>query len=173
MAHQLGSRLQGRRIWFTSLRSYFMDSNSRLGSSKSTSISLWLAKGILKALMTHVSTYTSYQVTNISICYFMLMICSAFKNSVVIKKLRSQLSSKFETKDLVEARRILSMEIEGDRKKRLSLTRQRYLKMLQKFHFDGDTKSVSTILAPLFQTFSEDVSENCWRPQVYISRDIC
>ena len=45
-----------------------------------------------------------------------------------IGKLKVQLSSEFEIKDLGEAKRILSMEIERDREKgKVSLTQKAYL----------------------------------------------
>ena len=53
---------------------------------------------------------------------------TASKNRSSINKLKVQLSSEFEMKDLGEARRILVMQIERDRvKRRVSLTQKAYL----------------------------------------------
>ena len=56
-------------------------------------------------------------------------------------------------KDLGEAKKVLDMEIERYRKDgKVSLTQKGYLKkVLQKFNINGDTKSVSTPLAPHFK----------------------
>jgi len=52
----------------------------------------------------------------------------ASKNRSSIDKLKVQLSSEFEMKDLGEPKRILSMKIERDRVKgRVSLTQKTYL----------------------------------------------
>ena len=57
----------------------------------------------------------------------------AFKNSAAIDRLKNQLSSEFEMKDLGEVRRILGMEIERDRKKgKFTLTQKGYLKKILK-----------------------------------------
>ena len=74
----------------------------------------------------------------------------ASRDSAAIAKLKGQLSSEFEMKDLGEAKKILGMEIERDRKRgRLCLSQKGYLKkMLQKFNFDSDAKEVNIPLAP-------------------------
>ena len=76
----------------------------------------------------------------------------ASKSISVIDKLKKDLSFEFEMKDLGEAK-VLGMEIERDRKGgKVSLTHKAYLKkVLQKFNINGDTKSVSTLLAPRFK----------------------
>jgi len=55
--------------------------------------------------------------------------------------------------DLGEAKKVLGMEIERDRRSgNVSLTQKEYLqKVLQRFNIDKDTKSVSTLLAPHFK----------------------
>jgi len=75
-----------------------------------------------------------------------------FKSRSTIDKLKD-LSSEFEMKDLSEAKKVLIIEIERDRKGgKVSLTQKRYLKkVLQKFNINDDTKSVSTPLAPHFK----------------------
>jgi len=77
----------------------------------------------------------------------------ASKNKSSIDKLKVQLSSKFEIKDLEEPRRILGMKIERYRVKgRVSLTQKAYLqKVLQKFLIGDEGKSVSSPLAPHFK----------------------
>jgi len=66
---------------------------------------------------------------------------------------KKDLPFKFEMEDLGEAKNVLSMEIERDRKgEKVSLTQKEYLKkVLQKFNINSDTKSVSTPLAPHFK----------------------
>ena len=56
-------------------------------------------------------------------------------------------------KDLGEAKKVLGMEIERDRRSgKVSLTQKGYLqKVLQRFNIDDNTKSVSTPLAPHFK----------------------
>jgi len=56
-------------------------------------------------------------------------------------------------KDLGEAKKMLGMKIEQDRRSgKVSLTQKGYLqKVLQRFNIDSDTKSVSTPLAPHFK----------------------
>ena len=75
------------------------------------------------------------------------------RNTSAIRKLKKELSSEFEMKDLGEAKKILGMEIERDRVKgRLKLIQRSYLqKMLKKFSFDGNAKAVSTPLASHFK----------------------
>ena len=77
----------------------------------------------------------------------------ASKNKSSIDKLKVQLSSKFEIKDLEEPRRILGMKIERYRVEgRVSLTQKAYLqKVLQKFLIGDEGKSVSSPLAPHFK----------------------
>jgi len=77
----------------------------------------------------------------------------AFKSRSTINKLKKDLSSEFKMKDLSEVKKILGIEIERDRKDdKVSLTQKGYLKkILQKFNINGDTKSVSTQLAPHFK----------------------
>ena len=76
----------------------------------------------------------------------------ASKSRSVVDKLKKNLFSEFEMKDLGEAK-VLSMKIERDRRSgKVSLTQKWYLqKVLQRFNIDGDTKSVSTPLAPHFK----------------------
>ena len=73
------------------------------------------------------------------------MICSSL--------LKKDLFSEFEVKDLGEAKKVLGMKIERDRKgNNVSLTQKGYLKkVLQKFNIKGDTKSVTTPLTPHFK----------------------
>ena len=56
-------------------------------------------------------------------------------------------------KDLGEAKKVLGMEIERNRRSdNVSLTQKRYLqKVLQRFNINGDVKSVSTRLSPHFK----------------------
>jgi len=56
-------------------------------------------------------------------------------------------------KDLGEAKKVLGMDIERDRRSgKVSLTQKGYLqKVLQRFNINDDTKSVSTPLAPHFK----------------------
>ena len=77
----------------------------------------------------------------------------ASTNKSEIAKLKAQLSSEFEMKDLGEAKRIFGMEIHRDREKgRVHLTQQAYLqKVLQRFGVKEDTKAVCTPLAPHFK----------------------
>ena len=79
----------------------------------------------------------------------MLLAC---KNKVEIDRLKSQLSSEFEMKDLGEAKKILGMEIARDRVKgTVHLTQKQYLtKVLYRFGMDSKTKPVSTHLASHF-----------------------
>jgi len=87
----------------------------------------------------------------------------ASKSISAINKLKNQLSSEFEMKDLGEAKRVLGMKIDKDRKKDIvSLTQKRYLqKILQKFNIQSDPMSISTPLTPHFKlaaTLSPEVS---------------
>ena len=77
----------------------------------------------------------------------------ASKSKVEIDKLKAQLRTEFEMKDLGEAKKILGMEIQRDRRKgTVCLTQTQYLKkILQRFGVDGKTKPVSTPLAPHFK----------------------
>ena len=68
-----------------------------------------------------------------------------------IDKLKKNLSSEFEMKDLDEAKKVLGMEIEWDRKSdKICLTQKGYLKK-NCFNNNDDTKPVSTPLAPHFK----------------------
>jgi len=64
----------------------------------------------------------------------------AFKSRSAIDKLKKDLSSEFEMKDLGEAKKMLDMEIERDRRSgKVSLTQKRYSqKVLQRFNINGD-----------------------------------
>ena len=75
------------------------------------------------------------------------------KSRSAIDKLKKDLSFEFEMKDQGETKKVLSIEIERDRKGGLvSLMQNRYLKkVFQKFNINGDAKSVSTLLAPHFK----------------------
>jgi len=75
------------------------------------------------------------------------------KSKVEIDKLKAQLRTEFEMKDLGKAKKILGMEIQRDRRKgTVYLTQTQYLKkILQRFGVDGKTKPVSTPLAPHFK----------------------
>lgn len=77
----------------------------------------------------------------------------ASKSTVEIDRLKAQLSSEFEMKDLGEAKKILGMEIKRDKLKgTICLTQTQYLKnILQRFGIDDNTKHVSTPLAPYFK----------------------
>jgi len=77
----------------------------------------------------------------------------ASKSISAIDKLKKDFSFEFEMKDLGEAKKVLGMEIERDRRSgKVSLTQKGYLqKVLQRFNINGDTKSVSTQLAPHFK----------------------
>jgi len=77
----------------------------------------------------------------------------ASKSRSAIDKLKKDLSSGFEMKDLSKATKVLSMEIERDRRSsKVSLTQKGYWqKVLQRFNIDGDMKSVNTPLAPHFK----------------------
>ena len=68
----------------------------------------------------------------------------ASKSISAIDNLKKELSSEIEMKDLCEVKKILDMEIEGDRKGD---------KVLQKFNINGNTKSVSTPLAHYFNLY--------------------
>ena len=77
----------------------------------------------------------------------------ASRSRSAIDALKRDLSSKFEMKDLGEAKKVLGMEITRDRRVgRVSLTEKGYLqKVLQRFNIGKDAKSVSTPLAPHFK----------------------
>jgi hypothetical protein len=77
----------------------------------------------------------------------------ASKSKVEIDRLKAQLRTEFEMKDLREAKKILGMEIQRDRRKgTVCLTQTQYLKkILQRFGVDGKTKPVKTPLAPHFK----------------------
>jgi len=76
----------------------------------------------------------------------------ASKSRSVTVKLKKDLSTEFEMKDLGKAKKVLSMEIERDRKSVKVLTQKEYLKkVLQRFYINGDAKSVSTLFTPHFK----------------------
>jgi hypothetical protein len=77
----------------------------------------------------------------------------ALKSKVGIDRLKAQLRIEFEMKDLGEAKKILGIEIQRDKRKGIIyLTQTQYLKtILQGFGVDGKTKPVSTPLAPHFK----------------------
>ena len=77
----------------------------------------------------------------------------ASKSRSAIDKLKKNSSSEFKKKDLGEAKKVLDMKIERDRRSgKVSLTQKGYLqKVLQKYNIDSDTKSVSTPLALHFK----------------------
>ena len=77
----------------------------------------------------------------------------ASKSRISIDKLKKNLSSEFEMKDLGEVKKVLGMEIDREQKSnKVSLTQKGYLKkVLQKFNINDDTKSVSTPLDPHFK----------------------
>ena len=76
----------------------------------------------------------------------------ASKSRSVIDKLKKDLSFEFEMKALGEAKKVLGMEIERDWKSgKVSLTQKGYLKILQKFNINDDTKSLSIPLALHFK----------------------
>ena len=77
----------------------------------------------------------------------------ASRCSKEIENLKSQLNMEFEMKDLGEAKKILGMEIDRDRKLgRLRLTQSQYLKkVLTQFGMNEKSKPVSTPLAPHFK----------------------
>ena len=72
----------------------------------------------------------------------------ASSSRLAIDELKVQLSNEFEMKDLVEAKRILGIEIGRDKKNgRICSTPVAYLKkVLQRFHVSMDTKPVSVPL---------------------------
>jgi hypothetical protein len=77
----------------------------------------------------------------------------ASKSKVEIDRLKAQLKTEFEMKDVGEAKKILGMEIRRDRRKgTVCLTQTQYLnKILRRFGVDGKTKPISTPLAPHFK----------------------
>jgi len=68
-----------------------------------------------------------------------MLITSKYK--FAINKLKKNLSSEFEIKDLGEAKKMFGMEIERDQKGgKVRLTQKKYLKkVLQKFNINGNT----------------------------------
>ena len=93
----------------------------------------------------------------------MLVTC---KNKAEIERLKTQLSSEFEMKDLDEAKKILGMEIVRDRVKgTVHLTQKQYLtKVQQHFGMNSNTKPMSTPLAPHFKLsalLSPCIDEEC------------
>ncbi|KAH9751443.1 hypothetical protein KPL71_014298 [Citrus sinensis] len=77
----------------------------------------------------------------------------ASKNRDEIERLKKQLASEFEMKDLGGAQRILGMEIRRDKKNgSVWLTQKSYLKkVLERFGMDDKTKPICTPLAPHFK----------------------
>ena len=88
---------------------------------------------------------------------WMIMLIASKRKSTIDKL--KDLSSKFEMKNLGEAKKVLGIEIERDRKcNKVILTQKGYLKkVLQKFNIIDDMKSVSIPLAPHFK-FLKSVS---------------
>ncbi|KAH9783052.1 Integrase catalytic domain-containing protein [Citrus sinensis] len=80
----------------------------------------------------------------------------ASKNRDEIERLKKQLASEFEMKDLGDAQRILGMKIRRDKKNEsVWLTQKSYLKrVLERFGMDDKTKPVCTSLAPHFKLSS-------------------
>ncbi|KAH9793687.1 hypothetical protein KPL71_004622 [Citrus sinensis] len=80
----------------------------------------------------------------------------ASKNRDEIERLKKQLASKFEMKELGDAQRILGMKIRRDKKNEsVWLTQKSYLKkVLERFGMDDKTKPVCTHLAPHFKLSS-------------------
>ncbi|KAH9670812.1 Integrase catalytic domain-containing protein [Citrus sinensis] len=80
----------------------------------------------------------------------------ASKNRDEIERLKKQLASEFEIKDLGDAQRILGMKIRRDKKNgSVWLTQKSYLKkVLERFGMDDKTKPVCTPLAPHFKLSS-------------------
>ncbi|KAH9650169.1 hypothetical protein KPL70_026264 [Citrus sinensis] len=80
----------------------------------------------------------------------------ASKNRDEIERLKKQLASEFEMKDLGDAQKILGMEIRRDKKNgSVWLTQKSYLKkVLERFGMDDKTKPVCTPLAPHFKLSS-------------------
>ena len=120
----------------------------------------------------HMSTITklSPEVINITISYleestsiycrviYLLlyvddMLIASKSRSAIDKLKKKDLSFKFEMKDPGEAKKVLGMEIERDRKSgKFNLTQKGYAqKVLQKFNINGDTKTESTPLASHFK----------------------
>ncbi|TXG74049.1 hypothetical protein EZV62_002628 [Acer yangbiense] len=83
----------------------------------------------------------------------------ASKSKVEIDRLKAQLSSEFDMKDLGEAKKILGMEIKRDRAKgTICLTQTQYLKtVLQRFGIDSKSKPV---LRPPKKLGMKDMFEN-------------
>ncbi|KAH9733955.1 Integrase catalytic domain-containing protein [Citrus sinensis] len=80
----------------------------------------------------------------------------ASKNRDEIERLKKQLASEFEMKDLGDAQRIRGIEIHRDKKNgSVWLTQKSYLKkVLERFGMDNKTKPVCTLLAPHFKLSS-------------------
>jgi len=95
----------------------------------------------------------------------------AFKSRHAIDKLKKDLSSEFEMKDLGEVKKMLGNEIERDRKSgKVSLTQKGYLqKVPQRLNINGDTKSVSTPLAPQFK-LKATISSTTVEKRKYMTR---
>nr|GEY43991.1 retrovirus-related Pol polyprotein from transposon TNT 1-94 [Tanacetum cinerariifolium] len=93
-------------------------------------------------------------------------------SSYEIEKLKTQLKSEFEMKDLGETKMILGMEIVRDKKlRKLCLTQKQYLrKVLKHFRFNKQTKQVSTPLVYHFKISdamsSKDDAEKAYKEKV-------
>jgi len=97
----------------------------------------------------------------------------ASKNRSTIDKLKKDVSSEFEMKDLGEAKKVLGMEIARNRRSgKVSLTQKGYLpKVLQMFNINGDTKSVSTPLALHFK-LKATMSPTTVEEREYMTREM-
>lgn len=109
-----------------------------------------------------------------SFIYFLLYVDDmmiASNNKKEIDNLKQKLSTEFEMKDLGEAKKILGMEIQHDRKKvKVCLSQKAYLKkVLQKFGICEGTKSVSTPLDPHFK-LSSDMSPTTEEEREYMAQ---
>ena len=102
----------------------------------------------------------------------MWTICSiAFKNIFAIDKLKKDFSFQLEMEDLGEAKKVLGMEIERQRKDgKVSLTQKGHLKkILQKFNINGDMKSVCIPSAPHFK-LEDTMSPTSIEEREYMTR---
>jgi hypothetical protein len=99
------------------------------------------------------------QSSNGSFVYWLLYaddMLIASKDISLVNKLKSQLSSEFEMKDLGAAKKILGMEIHRDRQAgKLFLSQKKYLqKILHRFNM-GDCKPIFVPLTAHFKLSSE------------------
>ena len=113
----------------------------------------------------------SYPIENIYLLLYVNDMLIASKSRSVIDKFKKDWSFEFEMKDLGETKKVLSMEIERARRSdKISLTQKEYLKkVLQRFNINGDTKSVSTPLAPHFR-FKATMSPTTVKEREYMTR---